>query len=138
MPKNFVAESLADALKNFVSGKKILLARAEEARDVLPKTLENFGAKVIVAPAYRTLAETPAQIDFDSIDLLTFTSSSTVKNFAAAHGVDALKKIPTAAIGPITARTLETFGATADVVADKFTINGLVEAIEKFYGGDGA
>ncbi len=133
VPKNFVAESLADALKNFVGGKKILLARAEEARDVLPTTLENFGADVTVAPAYKTLAESPAQIDFDAIDLLTFTSSSTVKNFAAAYGVDAMKKIPTAAIGPITACTLETFGATADVVADKFTINGLVEAIEKFY-----
>ena len=133
VPKNFVAESLADSLKNFVGGKKILLARAEEARDVLPTTLENFGADVTVAPAYKTLAESPAQIDFDAIDLLTFTSSSTVKNFAAAYGVDALKKIPAAAIGPITARTLETFGATADVVADKFTINGLVEAIEKFY-----
>ena len=133
VPKNFVAESLADALKNFVGGKKILLARAEDARDVLPTTLENFGADVTVAPAYKTLAESPAQIDFDAIDLLTFTSSSTVKNFAAAYGVDAMKKIPTAAIGPITARTLETFGATADVVADKFTINGLVEAIEKFY-----
>ena len=56
-----------------------------------------------------------------------------VKNFAAAHGVDALKKISTAAIGSITACTLETFGAAADVVAEEFTINGLVEAIEKFY-----
>ena len=134
VPKNFVAEDLSDALKNFVGGKKILIPRAEIARDVLPDTLKNFGADVTIAAAYRTINEVPAQIDFDSIDLATFTSSSTVKNFAATYGVDVLKKIPTAAIGPITAKTLETFGVVADVIAEKFTIDGLVEAIEKFYG----
>ncbi|MBR3499418.1 MAG: uroporphyrinogen-III C-methyltransferase [Selenomonadaceae bacterium] len=134
VPKDFVAESLAEALKNFVGGKKILLARAEEARDVLPEALKNFGAEVTVAPAYKTLPEVSAQIDFDAIDLATFTSSSTVKNFAAAHGVDALKKFPTAAIGPITAQTLQSFGVMPAVVAEKFTIDGLVEAIGKFYG----
>ena len=85
VPKDFIAESLADALKNFVDGKKILLARAEEARDILPESLKNFGAEVIVAPAYKTVSEVSAQIDFDSIDLITFTSSSTVKNFVAAQ-----------------------------------------------------
>ena len=134
VPKDFVAESLAEALKNFVGGKKILLARAEEARDVLPEALKNFGAEVTVAPAYKTFPEVSAQIDFDAIDLATFTSSSTVKNFAAAYGVDALKKFPTAAIGPITAQTLQSFGVEPALVAEKFTIDGLVEAIGKFYG----
>ncbi len=133
VPKDFVAESLADSLKNFVAGKKILLARAETARDVLPDTLKNFGAEVVVVPAYKTISESPAQIDFDALDLITFTSSSTVKNFVAAYGVP---KIPTAAIGPITAQTLKNFGVTPAVVAEKFTIEGLVEAIEKFYGGE--
>ena len=64
---------------------------------------------------------------------MTFTSSSTVKNFVAAYGVDMLKKIPCAAIGPITAQTLETFDVTPAVVAEEFTIDGLVEAIGKFY-----
>lgn len=130
VPKNFVAESLADALKDFVNGKKVLIARAEVARDILPDTLKNFGAEVTVAPAYQTLAETPAQIDFDALDLITFTSSSTVKNFVAAYGVP---KIPTAAIGTITAQTLKNFGVTPAVVAEEFTIDGLVEAIKKFY-----
>lgn len=130
VPKNFVAESLAEALKDFVGGKKILLARAEEARDVLPDMLRNFGAEVIIAPAYQTLPETPAQIDFDALDLVTFTSSSTVKNFVAAYGVP---KIATAAIGTITSRTLENFGVTPAIVAEEFTIDGLVEAIRKFY-----
>lgn len=134
VPKNFVAEDLVDALKNFVGGKKILLARAEDARDVLPAALKNFGATVTVAPAYQTLAEVPAQIDFGAIDLVTFTSSSTVKNFVAAYGVAPLKKIPSAAIGTITAKTLATFGVAAAVTAEKFTIDGLVEAVEKFYG----
>ena len=133
VPKDFVAESLAEALKNFVDGKKILLARAENARDVLPDMLKNFGADVIVAPAYQTVNESPAQIDFAALDLMTFTSSSTVKNFVAAYGVDMLKKIPCAAIGPITAQTLETFDVTPAVVAEEFTIDGLVEAIGKFY-----
>ena len=99
----------------------------------MPDTLKNFGADVTVAPVYKTSAESPAQIDFDALDLITFTSSSTVKNFVTAHGVDVLKEIPTAAIGPITAQTLEEFGVKPAVVAEKFTIDGLVEAVEKFY-----
>ena len=79
VPKNFVAEDLANALKNFVNGKKILIARAEIARDILPEMLKNFGAEVTIAPAYQTLTEQPAQIDFNALDLITFTSSSTVK-----------------------------------------------------------
>lgn len=131
VPKDFVAESLASSLKDFVADKKVLLARAEVARDVLPETLKNFGAEVVVVPIYKTEAETSAQIDFDSLDLITFTSSSTVKNFVAAYGVP---KISTAAIGTITAQTLEGFGVTADIVAREFTIGGLVEAIKNFYG----
>ena len=130
VPKDFVAESLADSLKELVADKKILLARAEEARDILPESLKNFGASVEVVPIYKTVPEVAAQIDFDSIDLATFTSSSTVKNFVAAYGVP---KIPTAAIGTITAQTLESFGVTPDIIAEEFTINGLVEAIKNFY-----
>ena len=133
VPKDFVAESLADSLKNFVGGKKILIARAEIARDVLPETLKNFGAEVSVVPAYKTVSEVAAQIDFDSIDLITFTSSSTVKNFVTAYGVP---KIHCAAIGAITAQTLENFGVTPAIIAEEFTINGLVEAIKNFYGGN--
>mgnify|MGYP002624735718 CR=1 FL=1 len=136
VPKNFVAESLADSLKNIVDGRKVLLARAEEARDVLPEALKQFGANVTIAPAYRTEAEAPAQIDFDALDLMTFTSSSTVRNFVATYGVEPLQRIPTAAIGTITAQTLKSFGVTATIVAEEFTIGGLVDAIKNFYGGN--
>lgn len=134
VPKDFVAESLAESLREFVAGKKVLLARAEVARDVLPDALKSFGAQVEVVPVYKTVNEPSAQIDFDAIDLVTFTSSSTVKNFIAAHGVDCLKKIPTAAIGTITSQTLEGFDVTPAVVAEVFTIEGLVEAIKNYYG----
>lgn len=133
VPKDFVAESLAEDLKNFVADKKILLARAEVARDVLPDALKNFGASVEVVPIYKTIAETSAQIDFAALDLITFTSSSTVENFVAAYGVP---KIPTAAIGSITAQTLKNFGITPAVVAKEFTINGLVDSIKEFYGDE--
>ena len=134
VPKNFVAESLAESLKDFVAGKKILLARAEIARDVLPDMLKTFGANVTVAPVYKTVPEMPAQIDFDTIDLITFTSSSTVENFVAAYGVP---KIPAAAIGPITAQTLKNFDVTPAVIAEEFTISGLVDAIKNFYQKSG-
>ena len=134
VPKNFIAESLADSLKNLVPNKKILIARAEIAREVLPDSLKSFGANVTVAPFYKVVPETPAQIDFDSIELITFTSSSTVENFVAAYGIEPLKKIPTAAIGPITAQTLKNFGVTPAVVAKEFTIDGLVEAVKNYYG----
>ena len=131
VPKDFVAESLADSLKNLVADKKILLARAEVARNILPESLKNFGAEVTIAPIYKTIPDAPAQIDLSSVDLITFTSSSTVENFVAAYGVP---KIPTAAIGPITAQTLKNFGVTPAVIAEEFTINGLIEAIKNYYG----
>ena len=132
VPKDFIAESLADSLKELVNGQKVLLARAEVAREVLPEALKNFGAEVTIVPAYKTVSEVPAQINFDSIDLITFTSSSTAENFIAAYGVEPLQKIPSAAIGTITAQTLENFGVKPAIVAKEFTIDGLVEAIKNF------
>ena len=136
VPKDFVAESLAESLKDLVADKRILLARAEVAREILPEALKNFGANVEVVPIYKTVSETPAQIDFDSINMVTFTSSSTVENFIASYGVEVLKKIPCAAIGSITAQTLKNFGVEVAVIAEEFTIAGLVEAIKDFYGGN--
>lgn len=136
VPLEFRAEGLIDALKNSVGGENILVARAEVARDVLPVELEKLGANVAVAAAYKTVAETPAEINLAEVDLATFTSSSTVENFVAAVGADALKKFRTAAIGSVTAETLQKFGVTADIVAEKFTIAGLVDAIKNFYEGE--
>ena len=138
IPKEFRAESLIDALKDEVAGKNILIARAEVARDVLPRELEKFGAKVTVAAAYKTVSDNEnidavkTQLDNGEIDFVTFTSSSTVENFVKAFGVESLKNIKTAAIGPITAQKLKNFGVDVAIVAEIFTINGLVDAIKNF------
>ena len=131
VPEEFRAEGLIAALKDQVAGKKILLARAEVAREILPRELKNFGAEVTIAATYKTESATEnfSKIADKKIDLVTFTSSSTVENFVAAVGAEFLHKVKTAAIGTVTARTLKNFGVTADVVAKKFTIDGLVGAV---------
>jgi len=131
VPAEFRAEGLIAALKDKVAGQKILLARAEVARNILPLELENFGAEVTIANAYKTES---TDADFSKfadkqIDLVTFTSSSTVENFVTAIGEDFLHKVKTAAIGPVTAQSLKKFGVEADIVAKEFTIEGLVKAI---------
>ena len=137
IPKNFCAESLIDSLKNF-SPKNILIVRAEVARDILPAELKNFGAEVTVAAAYKTVSAAEnfdaikKLLDENQIDFVTFTSSSTVENFVKALGAESLSKTKTAAIGPITAQTLKNFGVDADIVAENFTIDGLVDALKKF------
>ena len=132
VPAEFRAESLLDALKNLVAGKKILLARAEVARDVLPVELEKFGAEVTVAAAYKTIPAAEKNLDAD-FDMATFTSSSTAENFIAAVGAERLKNVKVAAIGSVTARTLENFGVNVDVIARNFTIAGLVDAVKNFW-----
>jgi len=131
VPAEFRAEGLIAALKDKVAGQKILLARAEVARNILPLELENFGAEVTIANAYKTES---TDADFSKfadkqIDLVTFTSSSTVENFVTACGEEFLHKVKTAAIGPVTAQSLKKFGVEADIVAKEFTIEGLVKAI---------
>ena len=100
----------------------------------MPQELEKLGAIVTVAKVYKTepAAENFSKIANEKIDLATFTSSSTVENFVAAVGADFLRKIKTAAIGAVTAETLKNFGVTADIVAEKFTITGLVDAIKNY------
>ena len=134
VPKEFYAESLIESLKK-ISPKNILIIRAEVARDILPTELKKFGAEVKVIPAYKTVSavenveEMKNLLNEGAIDFVTFTSSSTVENFVKAMGAEILRKTKTAAIGPITAQTLKNFGIDADIVAEKFTIDGLVEAL---------
>ncbi len=129
VPGEFRAEALIKLLSSKVDGKKILIARAEEARSILPLELRKLGAEVEVAAAYRTVSAVEKKIDLDGADWITFTSSSTVKNFVADFGAEILSKTKTAAIGPITADTLRSFGIEPTVVAEKFTIDGLIDAI---------
>jgi uroporphyrinogen III methyltransferase/synthase len=131
----YVAEGLLEALRQYnLAGARILIARAAEARDVLPRELTRRGARVDVVEAYRTVA--PANLGADAASILTrkpdwiaFTSSSTARNLAAAAGPSALEGVRTASIGPVTSATLRELGIPVTVEASVYTVSGLVDAI---------
>lgn len=148
MPKRFQAEGLIEELKpEELRGKRVLLPRAARARDVLPETLRRWGAKVDVIEAYRTVmpnSDSPGLrrlLTAGEIDMVTFTSSSTVSYFAKLFRGDRLRDLlggtAVACIGPITARTVTEMGARADVVADEYTIRGLVRAMVSYFNSRG-
>ena len=140
-PEEFVAEGVIKAFEKegSVETLRILIARAEEARDVLPQELTKLGAIVDVAVAYRTVPETEditgaiARFREEGADLVTFTSSSTVQNFMALN-LPLPKGLKFASIGPITSKTIRESGLTVDAEAKSYDIPGLVEAVSKFYG----
>jgi uroporphyrinogen III methyltransferase/synthase len=122
-----------------VENLKILIARAEQARDVLPAELTKQGAIVDVAVAYRTVAETEdvsggqERLRSEGADLITFTSSSTAENFVKL-GIPLPATTKTASIGPVTSKTMKDLGLSVDVEAKRYDIPGLVDAICRFYG----
>jgi len=132
VPDRFIAESLLEVFPlPHVGGGRVLLARAEVARDVLPDGLRDMGWQVEVVDAYRTIPVVPTEEDREKVrdaDVVTFTSSSTVENWIASFGVDTLPEL-VACIGPITADTARRAGLRVDVVADVHTIDGLVDAL---------
>lgn len=144
IPEEFRAEALAQALsQEAAAGKRFLLARAEQARDVLPDTLRGLGGRVEVVSAYKTVVCT----DKDSrgekllrekrLDAVTFTSSSTVTNLARLLGdelSELLAGVTVACIGPITANTARELGLEPHIVASRYTIEGLVEALAAHFG----
>jgi uroporphyrinogen III methyltransferase/synthase len=135
LPERFVAESLLEAMPD--GPGRVLLARAEVARDVLPDGLRARGWEVDVVDAYRTVpaAQTEATaVALAGADVVTFTSSSTVERFLEAFGADAVP--PTVAcIGPITAATARERGLAVDVEAEPHTIDGLVAALVRWAEG---
>src|SRR4029077_4848480 len=139
-PKEFVAEEVVREFKKqgSIENLRILLVRAEKARDVLPKEFSALGAIVDEAIAYRTVPETRdtsgarRQLAKDGADLITFTSSSTVVNFLAL-GLPWPKGMQVASIGPITSRTARDHGLKIDIEARRHDIDGLLEAIRKFF-----
>ncbi|HEX4637992.1 MAG TPA: uroporphyrinogen-III C-methyltransferase [Chthoniobacterales bacterium] len=140
-PEEFVAEGV---LREFqkqggVENLRILIARAEKARDVLPRELSRLGAIVDEGFAYRTVPETRdvtgarRRLLEEGADLITFTSSSTVENFLAL-GLPWPKGMQIASIGPITSKTATDHGLKIGIEARRHDIDGLVEAIRKFFG----
>ncbi len=138
LPPSFRAEGLAEAIAPCVGpGSKILLPRAKEARDVLPQLLAAQGAEIDVIPAYETVMDESAAdevlnaLEETKRPVVTFTSSSTVRNLLKLLGPkrSLLKKAVLAAIGPVTAAALREEGLQADICAETYTIEGLIEAI---------
>jgi len=145
-PKKYVAESVVASLDRRVKGKRVLLVRAKVARDVIPRELRKARATVDVIEAYETVVPKSSEQRLRAVlagkrkpHAITFTSSSTVKNFISLLGVRgaraALKKtsphhgIHSASIGPVTSATLREYGLPVDIEAKTFDIPGLVAAI---------
>lgn len=139
-PDEYRAEAIVSAIgPKAIRGKRFLIPRAEVARDALPKLLREHGAReVVVAPCYRTIKPKNAQVDrireliaLRKIDLVTFTSSSTVNNFCELVG-RAASRLKAAAIGPITAETARQRGFDVVVSPREYTIPALTQAIRDY------
>jgi uroporphyrinogen III methyltransferase/synthase len=144
VPESYRAESVVKAFGGMdIKGNKILLPRAEEARPILPVELIKMGAVVDEIPVYRTAAvddegdQLIKRLEEQSIDMITFTSSSTVKNFKALipskESKTLLKGVTIASIGPITTDTASELGFDVHITAQSYTIPGLCEAILHYY-----
>ena len=145
VPLRYVAEEVVRSLRKLVKGERVLLVRAHVARDVIPEQLRAAGAEVDVAEAYQTSVPQHGNEHLEEIfnedhlpDLITFTSSSTVKNFLAmivgTEIPSRLAEVKFASIGPVTSSTLREYGMPVHVEADEYTMEGLAQAIVRFCG----
>lgn len=139
-PEKYIAESVVEALRGKTEGKRVLLARAKVARDVLPNELKTAGVKLDVVEAYETRVPAGAKNKLQKVfadhdrrpDVVTFTSSSTASNFLNLVGSDrapVLREIWLASIGPVTSNTLRQAGFPPTIEAREYTMDGLVRAI---------
>lgn len=132
MPEEYVAESLVAAFSAIdLKGARVLIPRAAVARDVIPVELGRVGARVDVVEAYRNVVP-ELHMAAPKGDWITFTSSSTVKNYIQIAGRESLDGMRVASIGPVTSETARSMGILVDVEAEPYTIEGLVTAIAGF------
>jgi uroporphyrinogen-III synthase len=146
VPEKYVAEAVVSALRSQVKGQRILLVRAKVARDVIPEQLQKAGAVVNVVEAYETVVPEASRTRLHAAlrdsahkpDVITFTSSSTARNFASMLELDSqpgrgrpsiLQGVKLASIGSVTSATMRELGLLVDIEAREFTALGLVEAI---------
>ena len=143
VPDEYRAEALVTVLGE-VRGQRILLPRAAEAREVLPKELHALGAQVDEIPVYETRRPQTTETEklrelllAAKIDMVTFTSSSTVRNFGAAFAGEnlpqLLSKTQIGCIGPITADTVREYGLTVTVQSGVYTIPGFTDAVVAYF-----
>jgi uroporphyrinogen-III synthase len=145
VPPRYVAEEVVQMLRKQVKGERVLLVRAKVARDVIPEELRHAGAQVDVVDAYQTVIPAGAKERLLEVfaggapDAITFTSSSTVKNFlSVVLGTEIpakLAKTKFASIGPVTSETLREYALPVHVEADEFTMDGLAQALVRELGG---
>ena len=144
IPKEYIAEAILEGFEKMaIRGRRILLARAKIARDVLPKGLKKMGAEVDVVEVYRTVKPKGGArklrqlLTEEKIDAITFTSSSTVNHFAELLKKEDLKTylkgILIACIGPVTARTAKAWGMKVTIQPDEYTLPGLTQAIAEYF-----
>lgn len=150
VPEQFKAEGVFAALERFIGGreqlrgKNFLIPRAATARDYLPRALEEAGARVDVVAAYRTIAPHSSELGRvrallagGAVDCITFTSSSTVRNFAQLFDTTdlggMLEGAAIACIGDITAATAAEYGLHTDIQPEEFTTLALAQAIAAYY-----
>ena len=144
VPEEYVAESVVKGLRDKVKGKRVVLIRAKVARDVIPEELRAAGALVNVIEAYETVVPEKSRIRLRGLmkskvrrpHIVTFTSSSTAKNFAELLGIQAGSPVPAslngiqfASIGPVTSGTLRELHIPPAIEASEFTMGGLIRAI---------
>lgn len=142
MPESFIAEGVVSAFQDMeISGLRILLPRAEIARDVIPEGLAKLGAQVDVVTIYSAVSsglhksQLEGFIENGDIDVITFTSPSTLKNFMKIMGEDFIlpSNIRVACIGPVTAEAAENAGLKTDIVGEPYTISGLVKGLIDYF-----
>ena len=145
VPDEYISEGVVDALRRYdMKGKRVLLPRAEIARDVIPDGLAKCGAHVDVVTAYRTVnskidpTELFDLIERKKVDVITFTSPSTVSNFIDIIGSSAALPgyIKIACIGPVTEKAAKNAGFRVDIMHEPYIIAGLVDALEEAFKRD--
>ena len=147
VPDEYRAEGLVDRLRGLVRpGDRVLLPRAAETRDLLVTELQRVGARVTEVPAYRTrpvkagAAALRRALEAGQVDVVTFTSSSTARNFATMFSEGErpvlLRDVVVACIGPITADTAAEFGLRTRIMPSRYTIPALARAIIDYYAKD--
>jgi uroporphyrinogen-III synthase len=151
VPEEYIAESVVKSLRKQIKGKRVLLARAKVARDVIPRELRKLGAQVDVVEAYETVIPKSSRARLQAVlndpkrrpNVIIFTSSSTVKNFLALldkpGGMwrgrprpwvpSTFAGVQFVSIGPITSATLRELGLRVDIEAKEYTISGLIAAV---------
>ena len=142
VPEEFISEGVVREFEQFnLKGSRILLPRAEKARDVIPEGLTRLGAKVNVVTAYRTVNSGRDKSELENfirerkVDVITFTSPSTVTNFMEIMGKEFVipPTIKIACIGPVTSAAVKKAGLPVDIIQERYTIPGLVDTLVGYF-----